>query len=469
MSAPTRTSLSRDDVQRGLRLSVVEGSAFALMVGLGETYIVADAIRLGASTLVLGLLVTLPLFVGSLGPLASLRVLRGLSRRKGFIATANVLQGLNLAVIGLSDHQGWTTPLQLLLASTLHQLLGQAAGTAWTSWFGDLIPAVVRGSYVAMRNRFVYGGVSVGILAGGGLLEWLEPAVGEEGRTGLGFTAIFALAGLARLLSAVLILRTPEPRFAGIATGARVKRFLRTARGSRAWRIVVFGFFLQLTVYVSGPYYTPYMLENLSFSYVEFTLASLAVTLVKVTMLPAWGRAVDQQGPRASYATTCVLLALVPLPWVFVDSWGWVLLAQAFSGLAWGGYEVSLFGLMVASSYRDTRTHVSAVQQVVNGAAQLLGGLLGAGVAATAGGDLTAVFAASCGLRMVAALAVPFVVPRLRGEEHVHRHTVFLRVVGFRANAGLEHRVLVAPDVPPMPPDEVLDRAERDAGEATAG
>ena len=43
--------LDQAQTERALRLSVGEGSAWALMVGLAETYFIADAVRLGASTL----------------------------------------------------------------------------------------------------------------------------------------------------------------------------------------------------------------------------------------------------------------------------------------------------------------------------------------------------------------------------------------------------------------------------------
>ena len=56
-------------VRRTMARSVVEGVLYAVMVGLGEVYFVADAIRLHASAVVVILVSTLPLFLGSLGSL----------------------------------------------------------------------------------------------------------------------------------------------------------------------------------------------------------------------------------------------------------------------------------------------------------------------------------------------------------------------------------------------------------------
>lgn len=438
-----RARLRPDEVQRGLRLSVGEGAAFALMVGLGETYIIADAVRLGASTLMLGLLVSLPLFIGSLGPFLCLHLLaRVTRRRRRIVVGANLLQALNLVVLGAVDLAGAGSPTVLLVAYALHQLLGQAAGTAWTSWFGDLIPAEVRGSYVARRNRVVYGAIGVGILAGGLLLHWFEPEgpITGDARGGTGFALLFILAGVARAVSAALSARTPEPPFAGMSTGARVRRFLFTERGTRARRLILLVFAIQFTVYLSSPFYTPFMLEDLQLSYVEFTVASLMVMGVKVGILPSIGRIIDQFGPRSTFCMTLILLALVPLPWVFADGFWLVFAASCFSGLAWGGYEVSLFGLLIGSSYRGTRALVSAVQQLANGSAQLLGAMAGAAIVALASGDLRVIFAVSCAARLLVAFVAPIVLPAGIGETAVGPHRLLLRVVGFRSGGGIALR-----------------------------
>ncbi len=53
------SSLDARAVQRALRLSMAEGSAWACMVGLAETYFIATAVHLGASAAELGLTVAL--------------------------------------------------------------------------------------------------------------------------------------------------------------------------------------------------------------------------------------------------------------------------------------------------------------------------------------------------------------------------------------------------------------------------
>lgn len=451
---PPRARLTLDETWRGLRLSIVEGVLFALMVGLAETYLVADAVRLGASTLMLGVVVSVPLFVGSFGPLLCLRLLTWVRRRKPLVAASNVLQGALWWLLAANDHAGTSSPTLLVVAFTAHHFLGQFAGTAWTSWFGDLVPSGVRGSFVARRNRAIYGTIALGILAGGLVLEWAGARADAD--AGLGFAIVFAIAGTCRIGCAFVVARMPEPRFPGLAGAPRVKRFLRTDRGRRAWRLVALVFAIQLSVYLSGPYYVPFMLDELAFDYSQFTAASLIVFAVKVLVLPRIGRAIDGAGPRTTFRTTLVLLALVPLPWVFADGFGVILVAQAFSGLAWGGYEVSLFGLLIASSYRDTRPHLVAVQQIANGTGQLLGGLAGAGIAELAAGDLRTVFAISCAARLAVAFVAPLALPVGRGEVLRIPRRLVLRVSGARPGGGIGLR----PMVPALPEEMVPEAAD---------
>ena len=69
----------------------------------GEVYFLADAIRLGASPLEQGLVISLPLFVGSAGPVFALRLLRFLKRRRLFVVAAACGQALTLLALSIGE------------------------------------------------------------------------------------------------------------------------------------------------------------------------------------------------------------------------------------------------------------------------------------------------------------------------------------------------------------------------------
>ncbi len=424
-------SVPPEILRRTLRLSIADGTLYAVMVGLGEAYFPADAVRLGASRLVLGLVVALPLALGALGPLLALRLLARWHVRRPFVVAAAAGQALTLLCLALGDGLRLQTPGSLLALAVLYQVFGQAAGTVWSSWFGDLVPSSIRGSYFALRNRSAYLGTCGGLVAGGLFLEHLETAGPTAGGGGLGFAIAFAGAFLLRMTSVVLLQMSAEPRFHGLADRVRVVRFLRSARGTRAWQLLGLLALLQGATYVAAPYFQPFMLEELSFSYLEFMVASLTAVIFKVLFLPAWGRRIDACGPRPVVLVSALLVALLPIPWLWARGLAWVFAAQAFSGLAWAGLEVSQFALLLESSYRRTRVHVFAAFSVLNGSAQLLGSLAGAAIV-SASGTLLSAFTASSLLRLLAAFLLPRFLPAPAGAPHVRVKDLLLRVMGIR-------------------------------------
>lgn len=443
-----------DEAARGraMRLSRIDAAVYALMVGLGEAYFLADGVRLGATPTEIALLVGLPLAVGASGPILALRLLRTLGRRKPVVVGAAAGQGAILLGLAWLDANGITTASLLIAVSTLYQIFAQSAGTAWSSWYGDLVPAAGRGRYFATRNRGAYAGTLVGLVAGGLILSRFEPArAGIAGAVGGGgFAVAYLLAGIFRCVSVALLAASPEGRFSGMPDRARVGRFLRTQRGSGAWRLVLLVGLLQVAVYVASPFFNPYMLEALEFTYIEYMIASACLVVAKVLALPLWGRWIDQRGPQRTLALGGLVLAIVPLPWILAsDLWG-VLLCEAISGAAWSGFEVGHFSLLLELGYRRMRPTVFAAQSVVTGSGQLVGGLIGSALLASAL-DPRAIFAVSSGLRIGVVLLLIWLLPRR--AIGVLRPQPQFRIAGFRPGTGMARRPVEETDVRSDPPD----------------
>lgn len=438
--APRRGPLGDEAVGRGMRLSILEGVAFAMMVGLSEAFFLADAIRLSASRLEQALVVTVPLFLGALGPLLGVLLLAKMRSRKPLVACCALAQSLGLTGLAVATYAGVSSPILLILAATLHGFFGQTSGSAWSSWFGDLVPETVRGRYFGRRNRWAYGATFAAMLMSGLILNSLEAKLVEPtgGAGSPGFALIYGLAALARFGSVALHLITPEPRFGGLTPIKRAVQFTRTSSGRGLMRLLQANALFYFAVYVASPYFAPFMLEELRFSYLEYTAATTVVIAVKVLVLSRWGGLVDQMGPRPVFFVAALIVGIIPLPYLWTEGLGWVLVGQAVSGVSWAAYELSLFSLLLNRTYRGIRPHVFALQSLLNGAAQLGGSLVGAALlAGLPGADLRMVFAFSMVLRMIVALGLPKLVPEQRNELMLGRRAVLMRVIGFRPSGGL--------------------------------
>lgn len=442
-----RRGLDEQATRRGQRLSIIEGMTFALMVGVGETFFLADATRLAASRVQQGLVVALPLFAGSVGSVASLALLSRMRTRKPLVFCAAFFQSLVLAALAIASALGRSSPELLIAATTCGAICGQAGGAAWASWFGDLVPAQSRGRYFGVRNRWIYLTTFAGVLLGGRILAVFEPdgPVAAVSTGGAGFALVYGLAAVARFVSSMLHLASPEPPFGGLAPRVRAARFMATDQGKGISRLILGGAGFYFFVYIASPYFTPFMLEELRFEYWQYTLASAAVIVSKVTFLSTWGRSVDQVGARPVLLAAALLASIVPLPFLWAEGLGWVLVAQGLSGIAWAGYELSLFTLVLERTYRRVRPQVFALQSLANGLAQLSGSMCGAWVVGAHSLPLVWVFGLSFLGRFVFSLALPFLIPHAPWETPLRRREVLFRVAGFRVSGGLGLRPLPEP------------------------
>ena len=57
--------MEKSTVEQSLDASIKDGASYNVMVGLGELYVGACAISLGASDTLVAFIVTIPLFLGS--------------------------------------------------------------------------------------------------------------------------------------------------------------------------------------------------------------------------------------------------------------------------------------------------------------------------------------------------------------------------------------------------------------------
>jgi MFS family permease len=436
-----------------MRLSIWEGTAWAVMVGLGETYFIADAVRLHASALQLALTITLPLALAGAGPLTVLGFLGQRVRRKSLVISAVLAQALVLVSLSVTEHLGASTPSRLIALVCLYQIMGQGAGTAWSSWISDLVPHEVRGRYFGRRNRGVYIGTCVGLVTTGILLHWLEPVAPGQGLGvvgGTGFELAFLLAAAFRVVSGTLLCLSSEPEFTGLAHREQALRFLKSDRGTRAFWLLGLVALFHFAVYTSAPYYGAFMLETLRFSYLEYMSVTVALIVIKSLVTPWWGGVIDRYSARGVWILALFAIAVVPVPWIFAHGLLVILLAQLCSGVSWSAFELSYFTLLLESSTRRTRPSLFAAQSLLVGWAQLGAGVLAAWMLPLLGNGYRGLFLVSAVARLLAAITAGAFMPRASGLRVPSIRGQALRFLGIRAHGGLARR----PVFESSPPEE---------------
>jgi MFS family permease len=134
-----------------------------------------------------------------------------------------------------------------------------------------------------------------------------------------------------------------------LATLARI----REAMADTTFRnYTIFFAGMQGAVAVSGPFFAVYMLEELHYSYIEYSINLMASIATQFFLLPYWGKVSDRHGNRLVMLLCSALMPVIPVLWLFSDNYYWLLVAQLISGLAWSG-----FNLTSANYLYDIRPH----------------------------------------------------------------------------------------------------------------
>jgi hypothetical protein len=289
----------------------------------------------------------------------------------------------------------------LYLIAAVYWGAGLSTGPAWNTWVGTLIPRSIRASYFARRSRVAHFAVLCGLIGAG-----LSLQAGESlGRPLAAFAVLFAIAGMCRFISASLLLGQNEPEKPDddhrvISWPQFIGRFQHGHDG----RLFAYMLATQFAVQISGPYFTPFMLEKLRFSYATYLLLIATSYVARMLILPWLGEAVRRAGARR--VLWFAGLGLVPLSamWLVSTSLPWLLAVQAMAGIAWAAYELATFLLLFETVPEEERTSVLTLFNASHAMATVTGAACGGWLLHTLGTDHAAylsIFALSGCVRLL--------------------------------------------------------------------
>lgn len=429
-----------------LRLISGDGAAFAVMVGVGEANLVAFGLALGISQATAGLLATVPMVAGGALQLIAPWGVRRMGSHKRWCQLCVIGQSLSFAPLILAAFIGFIPTPLLFLTAAFYWASGMGAGPAWNTWVGTLIPERIRAPYFARRTRLTQASVFLGLMAGGIALErWT--ALGQRH---LGFAMLFLLALLCRAISLVLVTRQTEPiPIAPTLRSVPLREMARKIRHGQDGRILLYLLGMQVAVQTAGPFFTPYMLEQLHFSYVQFVSIPAMAYVAKIAALPLLGRWAQRHG--AVHLMTWGALGIVPLSalWVVADSFWYLLAVQIISGFCWGALELAVLLVFFETIHADERTSILTMFNFANTCAVIAGSLIGHAVLSGLGESPSAYLALFWGSAILRIVPLPL----LRGIRELKGRSVPVatRTDALRPSAGSIDRPLL-PSLPAEPP-----------------
>ncbi len=376
MSGSTRLKDKRG-LSPTLRASVRDGASHAVMLGCGETYFGPFGIFLLAGTLQVGLLATLPHFLGAVMQwFGAVNMSRFQSRRRT-VLTGAVLQALTLIPMALLPFifgRGDLSVMWLLVLITLYHGANGTIVPIWNSLIGDLVPPEIRGRFFGHRNRLTGMSTLVALLAAGGILHLFSRAgLGEWG-----FLIILIAAFFARLNSIRWLSKYEDPEFTiSPEQTFTFRQFLRRSPHSNFAKFVFFVGAISFGVAFSGPYFALYMLRDLKFSYIEFILITGVSTTAQFLTFRYWGELSDRFGNKKILNLCGWGVGIVPMLWLVSSNILYLAVVQLYGGLVWAGFSLASANFIFDAVTPPKRARCVAYQGLVNGVFVLTGALVG--------------------------------------------------------------------------------------------
>jgi MFS family permease len=206
----------------------------------------------------------------------------------------------------------------------------------------------------------------------------------RAGATAAGFGFLFGTALLARLAS---LLFTRQHYDAPLLTREEdgAFSFLDFLRDRRYANFARFTFAIALmngTANIAGPFFAVYMLRDLEWSYLLFTVNMLTFLTAQTLFVRWWGAISDRHGNRAVLVATGCLLPILPIQWVFSTNYFYLLFAQLASGATWSGFNLAAMNFIYDSIPQAHRARALGYYSAINGLFSFVGAVvIGASIA----------------------------------------------------------------------------------------
>lgn len=425
--------MQKQRVKTSVKASIKDGVAWAAMSGFAEPYAVPFAMALGASTMGVGVLRSVPSLLSSFFQFFTERLVLALGSCKKALLLTVLAQALSLfgAAAAVFLPAGAAFPA-LLAAVAVYTVAGNMSGPPWAVLMGEYIPASKRGNFFGFRFQVV----GLVFFAASFLASEVLGLAGE--RTPWGFFAVFTAAGVFRLLSYHFITSMYEPRTRfHLPRGAGVK-FLASFdfRKGRVPALFFSVLVLLASTYLSAPYFSVYTLKELKCDYLRYMVLMSIGPLMTYLFMKRWGQAADAYGSVKILKAAFLLIPTVPLLWSFSRNFYYLAAVEMYSGIIWGSYLIGMNNFIYETIPAHSRAGYNAFFSFTNGLAQfggaLAGGWLYERLPALWGSAFVSLLLISAFLRALAVIPLFLMVREVRTVRAVGPVELLLFVSGFK-------------------------------------
>lgn len=374
--------------ESGRRFGIRDGLFQAIAQGGGEQYLSAFALLLHATPFQLSILSAIPQLLGTWAQFISVKIAHWFPSLSTQVYWGIIGQSLSwipiLTLPLLWPDQG---PWLLIAAVALYFTFTHFTSPAWNSLITDLLDSNERGTYFARRSRVIALTSFIALCVAGALLSFFE----QQQRLWIGFVVMFLTAGLCRSASALLLLKVRDlPPHAPSDNPTGFLVFLRTGMSENFRHFLVFSGLMHAAALVAGPFFVIYLLQDLHLAHWQYGTWLAAGIIGQFLTLPAWGQFGDRFGNKALLTFTGLLVAFLPMLYLFGTAWPFLVVVNFFGGVVWAGLGLGLNNYVFDAVQPTDRGKAVAVSSIVNAIGWAMGTVVGSVLIDTLPGRLSA-------------------------------------------------------------------------------
>ncbi len=375
--------LSEEQVKSGLSYVVKDGLFTEAMTTMTSgAFLVAIAIKLGATNFQIGLLAALPTLANVFQLLAITLVQRYNNRRVLAMVCSFMARFPLILIAGLPlIFSAGTTVQVMIFLLFFHYFGGAMVGPLWNSWMKDLVPGKVLGTYFAHRTRLIQVlNVTLSLLVALGLdhIKANFPAFEMSA-----YLLMFVLGGLLGMIAVYMMARTPEPK--ALPINENLFKLIRKPLGNKNFKnLIVFQSAWSFALNLATPFFSVYMMKSLNLPLSYIIGFNILLQVSSIAFIKIWGKYSDQYSNKTIISICAPLYAFAILGWTFTGIGSFTLpllvIIHIVSGIATAGINLGInnIGIKLAPSkeaivYLAARNMVTAL---IPSLAPVIGGLM---------------------------------------------------------------------------------------------
>jgi MFS family permease len=386
MRFAVKDTLTEDEIRGALKNVINDGLATRVMVTLtGGVFLVAFALKLGASNSVIGLLAAIPSLV-QLIQIPSVYLVEKYRVRRAISVYTSAISRISWLFIALipflfSIETGLIFLISVFLLKTI---LGTVSLCSWNSWMRDLLPQDQLGVFFSKRMRLATAlGIPVTFAAGFYLDYWKKIHPDYEL---YGYSLLFFLGFLAGMLGVYFLTTIPEPRMPPTEVKVHFyKLIMRPFKDDNFRNLVRFLGSWNFAVNLAAPFFTVYMLKRLELDMSLIIALTVLSQLTSLAFYGIWGRFSDRFSNKSVLSVSGPLFILCILAWTFTTmpdtyilTMPLLIIIHIFMGISTAGVTLASGNIGLKLAPKGQATAYLAANSLVNsisaGIAPILGG-----------------------------------------------------------------------------------------------